>query len=77
MCRGTSDAHSRCIGSETMHKEVSKMYAAHDMVMAAEVAYRRERLIATRPHRKIRNRRRERAGVLQALTQRPHRLSAA
>lgn len=62
MCRGTSGAQSRCI-SETRRCKETEMFPSNDLVMAAEVAYRRERLLeAVRPRRRFRRIRFRKAG---------------
>ena len=49
MCGGTSDAQSQCI--DTNRCKETEMFPTNEMVLAAEVAYRREQLMAsaTRP----------------------------
>ena len=76
MCAPTSDAHCRCISEGTDAKE-NEMFPANEMIMAAEVAYRRERMVAVRPSRRSRRARRARARTRRAETTRTSTPGAA
>ena len=63
MCGSTSDAQSRCIRKNRCKE--TEMFPSNEMVMAAEVAYRRERLQAIRPKRRFRPIRRRSAAKVR------------
>jgi hypothetical protein len=75
MCRGTSDEQSHCISKDRCKE--TEMFPSNDLVMAAEIDYRRERLMeAARPRRRFRRIRFRKVGEA-ALSRSRHYVKAA